>query len=107
MWSVLKEGSPGMEGQWVAIYARVSSEEQRENQTIQTQIDTAKRWVEFQRLVNKPLEIYNLYLDDGVSGTIPFAERPAGKRLLSEAMESLRSYWSIKSTVWDETPAIS
>ena len=36
-----------MEGQWVAIYARVSSEEQRENQTIQTQIDTAKRWVEF------------------------------------------------------------
>ena len=74
-----------MDGQWVAIYARVSSEEQRENQTIQTQIDTAKRWVEFQRLVNKPLEIYDLYLDDGVSGTIPFAQRPAGKRLLQDA----------------------
>src|SRR5712691_10099493 len=74
-----------MEGQWVAIYARVSSEEQRENQTIQTQIDTAKRWVEFQRLVNKPMEVSDLYLDDGVSGTIPFAERPAGKRLLHDA----------------------
>ena len=46
-----------MEGQWVAIYARVSSEEQRENQTIQTQIETAKRWVEFQKLVNKPMEV--------------------------------------------------
>jgi len=76
-----------MEGQWVAIYARVSSEEQRENQTIQTQIDTAKRWVEFQRLVNKPMEVYDLYLDDGVSGTIPFAERPAGKRLLQDATD--------------------
>jgi site-specific DNA recombinase len=74
-----------MEGQRVAIYARVSSEEQRENQTIQTQIDTAKRWVEFQRLVNKPMEVYDLYLDDGVSGTIPFAQRPAGKRLLQDA----------------------
>src|SRR5262249_24329935 len=75
-----------MEGQWVAIYARVSSEEQRENQTIQTQIDTAKRWVEFQRLVNKPMEVYDLYLDDGVSGTIPFVQRPAGKRLLHDAI---------------------
>src|SRR5262249_23420636 len=76
-----------MEGQWVAIYARVSSEEQRENQTIQTQIDTAKRWVEFQRMVNKPMEVYDLYLDDGISGTIPFAEHPAGKRLLQDATD--------------------
>jgi len=41
--------------------------------------------VEFQRMVNKPMEIYDLYLDDGVSGTIPFAQRPAGKRLLQDA----------------------
>ena len=46
-----------MDGQHVAIYARVSSDEQRENQTIQSQIETAKRWVEFQKMVERPLEI--------------------------------------------------
>ena len=74
-----------MKQQRAAIYARVSSEEQRENQTIQSQIETAKRWIEFQKMVDKPLEIHDFYLDDGISGTIPFANRPAGKRLLEDA----------------------
>jgi len=77
--------SPHTAGRLAAIYARVSSEEQRENQTIKTQIDTAKRWVEFQKLVEHPIDIAELYLDDGVSGTIALAERPAGKRLLDDA----------------------
>jgi site-specific DNA recombinase len=72
-------------GRLAAIYARVSSEEQRENQTIKTQIDAAKRWVEFQKMVEHPIDIAELYLDDGVSGTIALAERPAGKRLLDDA----------------------
>lgn len=68
-----------------AIYARVSSEEQRQNQTIEPQIDAAKHWVKFQQLVDHPIDITELYIDDGVSGTIALAERPAGKRLLEEA----------------------
>ncbi len=71
-------------GRLAAIYARVSSEEQRENQTIKTQIEAAKRWVEFQKLVEHPIDIADLYLDDGVSGTIALAERPAGQRLLDD-----------------------
>lgn len=42
--------SPHTAGRLAAIYARVSSEEQRENQTIKTQTEAAKRWVEFQKL---------------------------------------------------------
>jgi len=72
-------------GRLAAIYARVSSEEQRENQTIKTQIEAAKRWVEFQKMVEHPIDITELYLDDGVSGTIALADRPAGKRLLDDA----------------------
>jgi hypothetical protein len=72
-------------GRLAAIYARVSSEEQRENQIIKTQIEAAKRWAEFQKLVEHPIDITELYLDDGVSGTIALAERPVGKRLLDDA----------------------
>ena len=68
-----------------AIYCRVSSDEQRDNQTIETQIDTVKRWVDVQRLIHQPIEVYDFYLDDGVSGTLPLAERPAGQRLLRDA----------------------
>jgi len=72
-----------------AIYCRVSSDEQRDNQTIETQIDTVKRWVDVQRLIHQPIEVYDFYLDDGVSGTIPLAERPAGQRLLRDAASQL------------------
>ena len=68
-----------------ALYARVSSEEQRDSQTIQTQIATAKKWLELQGLMEKSLEVDDFYLDDGVSGTIPLADRPAGNRLLEAA----------------------
>jgi site-specific DNA recombinase len=69
----------------VALYARVSSEEQRESQTIQTQIATAKKWIELQGLMERSLEVDGFYLDDGVSGTFALADRPAGKRLLEAA----------------------
>jgi site-specific DNA recombinase len=36
-------------------------------------------------MVEHPIDIADLYLDDGVSGTIALAERPAGKRLLDDA----------------------
>jgi len=66
----------------VAVYARVSTDEQREKQTIETQVEKAK---DFCRLHD--LEIYDFYLDEGVSGVTPFEERPEGRRLLEDAAQ--------------------
>ena len=64
----------------VALYLRVSSEEQRERQTIQTQREFLS---EYARVMG--LEVVDNYLDDGVLGTIPLEERSEGKRLLEDA----------------------
>jgi site-specific DNA recombinase len=65
-----------------AVYCRVSSDEQRENQTIETQQDVLARWLAFQ---NGTYEVVDWYLDDGVSGTLPWEERREGSRLVSDA----------------------
>ncbi len=65
----------------VATYERVSSEDQRERETIKTQTDELAR-----RLGRESdIELVERYADDGVSGTIPLAERPAGRRLMAAA----------------------
>jgi site-specific DNA recombinase len=64
----------------VALYLRVSSEEQRERETIGLQ---AQFFSDYTRLYG--LEVIHTYTDDGVSGTIPLAERPEGARLLEDA----------------------
>jgi site-specific DNA recombinase len=70
----------------VAVYCRVSSEEQRDKQTIDTQVDLAQKWVDFEKLAGRPTDISDWYLDDGVSGfSVLFAQRPAGQRLLTDA----------------------
>jgi site-specific DNA recombinase len=63
-----------------ALYLRVSSEEQRDRETIEIQRDFL---TEYCRLYG--LEIAGGYADDGVSGTIPLHERPEGRRLLEDA----------------------
>src|SRR5919199_5708481 len=70
----------GAEG--VALYLRVSSEEQREAGTIETQREFLERHCELHGL-----EVAQTYSDDGVSGTNPLHERPAGRRLLEDARE--------------------
>jgi site-specific DNA recombinase len=62
------------------IYLRVSSEEQRERQTIRTQREFAETYCELHGL-----EIFNFYVDDGVSGTVPLHERPGGAQALRDA----------------------
>jgi site-specific DNA recombinase len=64
----------------VALYLRVSSEEQRERQTIQTQREFLS---DYARVME--LEVVDTYSDDGVLGTIPLGERSEGKRLLEDA----------------------
>lgn len=64
----------------MALYLRTSSEEQAERQTIEAQRDFLHRYCELHGL-----PIAAVYADDGVSGTIPLTERPAGRRLLADA----------------------
>jgi site-specific DNA recombinase len=62
----------------VAAYLRVSSDEQREQNTIELQRVEIRRFCEIQKL---QVEFYE---DDGVSGEIPLCNRPAGARLLND-----------------------
>src|SRR5215216_7104047 len=66
----------------VALYMRVSSEEQRDRETIEIQREFLQ---EYCRLYG--LEVAQVYADDGVSGTIPLHERPEGRRLLEDAKQ--------------------
>lgn len=62
-----------------AVYCRVSTEEQRERHSINTQHDFAEKYTELHGIT--PVDYY---LDDGVSGAIPLEQRPDGARLLKD-----------------------
>src|SRR6266852_4507540 len=64
----------------VAIYVRVSTEEQRERQSIATQKEFGARYGHLHQLA-----VYECYADDGVSGTVLLDQRPAGRRILEDA----------------------
>jgi site-specific DNA recombinase len=72
--------SPTTPATTVALYARVSTEDQAERQTIQTQLAHLRQYCSLYNLT-----ITDAYLDDGVSGTIPLDHRPEGSRLLQDA----------------------
>jgi DNA invertase Pin-like site-specific DNA recombinase len=55
----------------LAPYLRVSSAEQKHQGTIDNQRAAAERY-----LAGSSSAPYSWYADDGVSGTIPFAQRP-------------------------------
>jgi len=65
----------------VVTYERVSTETQRERETIQTQSHALERRLS----VEDGIEIVGRYVDDGVSGMKKLAEREAGRRLLADA----------------------
>jgi site-specific DNA recombinase len=64
----------------VALYLRVSTEEQRERQSIATQRELAERYCALHQL-----QVSAVYADDGVSGIVALHQRPAGARILPEA----------------------
>src|ERR1019366_1336358 len=66
----------------VALYLRVSTEEQRERQSIVTQREFGHRYCELHGL-----PICEVFADDGISGTVPIETRPAGKRALEAARQ--------------------
>lgn len=69
----------------LAIYCRVSSDDQKERGTIENQVETLDAYVS----IKDDLIIYKRYLDDGVSGTIPLNNRPAGAELIKDASAGL------------------
>src|SRR5215217_5334050 len=66
----------------VALYLRVSSEEQRDRETIEIQREFLEPYCELYGF-----KVVKTYADDGVSGTIPLHERPEGRQLLDDAKE--------------------
>src|SRR3712207_141761 len=66
----------------VALYLRVSSEDQRDRETIEIQREFLDQYRE---LYGR--EVAGVYKDDGVPGTVTLHERPGGQRLLADARE--------------------
>ena len=68
----------------VAIYARVSTDEQADKQTIENQLVACREYC-----VARGLKVAVEFRDEGVSGSIPLDERPEGRRLLEVAGDGL------------------
>src|ERR1051326_5746038 len=64
----------------VAVYARVSTEEQRERQSIETQYEFAQRFCQMYTL-----PVFRVYADNGITGTLPLDRRPEGSQILRDA----------------------
>src|ERR1035438_9628400 len=80
LWLENPRNDVGVQIMPVAIYARVSTEEQRERQSIETQLEFAKRYCELHELL-----VFRVFADNGVSGTVPLDRRPEGSQILKEA----------------------
>ncbi len=78
----------------IATYARVSSDEQRDRHTVRNQRAALSR-----RLGSEPdVLVFKHYEDDGVSGTIPLQERPAGGPLVRDARaRRFSQVWVVRS----------
>lgn len=63
-----------------ALYLRVSTEEQRERQSIDTQREFGAKYTDLHQL-----PVQGVYADDGVSGTVPLEKRIEGQRILEAA----------------------
>lgn len=67
----------------VAGYARVSTDLQRDKETIKTQVELIQRFCQ-----EKGHTLLEIFCDDGVSGTIQLCDRPGGARLVAQARKS-------------------
>jgi site-specific DNA recombinase len=67
----------------VAIYVRVSTEEQRERQSFATQKEFAEKYCDLHHL-----SVSQVYADNGVSGTVAIEDRGEGCRILADQLIS-------------------
>lgn len=63
----------------MAVYARVSSDDQAERGTIENHLEFARKYADLHQL-----EIVKWYKDDGVTGSIPLEAREAWRELLHD-----------------------
>src|SRR5262249_14538132 len=63
-----------------ALYLPVSSEEQRDRETVENQREAANAY-----FARHDITSWTEYRDEAVSGTIPLSQRPDGARLLADA----------------------
>ena len=63
-----------------AIYVWVSTEDQADRGTIESQIEYAEKYCDLNKI-----GITKIYKDDGITGTLPLQDRPAGAELLKDA----------------------
>ncbi|MCL6476996.1 MAG: recombinase family protein [Peptococcaceae bacterium] len=68
----------------VAFYGRVSTEEQADRGNMANQVQFAQKYFELHGPAEN-IDGYEMYLDEGVSGTVPLESRPEGERLLADA----------------------
>ncbi|MFZ5651170.1 MAG: recombinase family protein [Bacillota bacterium] len=68
----------------MAFYGRVSTEEQADRGNIAGQVEFARRYFELHGS-SENIDGYEMYLDEGVSGTLSMEERPEGARLMADA----------------------
>ncbi|MDU2064364.1 MAG: recombinase family protein [Sporomusaceae bacterium] len=66
----------------VAIYVRVSTDEQADRGTIESQIEFGNKYCDLHAISE-----FEFYRDDGITGTLPLEERPEGARLFNDAKE--------------------
>jgi site-specific DNA recombinase len=66
----------------VALYSRVSTDDQTDRGTIKGQRDFLANFAQLYGF-----EVGGEYVDDGFSGTLPLRERPDGRRLLDDAQQ--------------------
>src|ERR1039457_3540203 len=66
----------------IGLYLRVSTDEQRERHSIETQREFGQRYCDLHQL-----SVYEIFADDGVSGTVPIESRAAGRRVLEAARQ--------------------
>ncbi|WP_044642612.1 recombinase family protein [Risungbinella massiliensis] len=64
----------------VAVYVRVSTDDQQDRGTIENQLEFARKYCDLHQF-----DVVEWYKDDGVSGTLPLEERDAGAKLLNDA----------------------
>ena len=74
-----QSSSPPLTNPQVALYTRVSTEDQAERGTIGAQRDFLRQFAQLYQL-----PVAGEYADDGISGTVLLGERPDGQRLLQD-----------------------
>lgn len=79
-----REAGSGGSGERIALYTRVSSQEQAERLTIGTQ----EEFLEQYRALHGH-EVTGVYKDEAIPGTVPMHERPGGRSLLESAKEGV------------------